>query len=277
MAIRYDRRAFGIIENGGGERAMSVLDGFRLDGKVAIVTGGAGGIGQIYGRGLADAGASVVLADLNAEGAEQAATALVSDGRAAIGVKVDITDPAAAAAMAQRAVDEFGGVDILVNNAALMAEIPFASALTFPVEWWDRVMRVNVRGALVCTQACAPIMLERGHGRIINQASGGAFIGGGVYSASKLALVSLTMTLATELGPKGVNVNAIAPGFVQDDAGLRALPEGAFRESLVSRVPGKKEAPPEDLLGALLLLASPAGDWINGQVLSVDGGWIMRP
>jgi NAD(P)-dependent dehydrogenase (short-subunit alcohol dehydrogenase family) len=98
-----------------------------------------------------------------------------------------------------------------------------------------------------------------------------------VYSASKLALVSLTMTLANELGPQGINVNAIAPGFVLDDAGLRALPEGPFRQSLVSRVPGQKEGRPEDLLGTLLLLASPAGDWINGQVLSVDGGWIMRP
>jgi NAD(P)-dependent dehydrogenase (short-subunit alcohol dehydrogenase family) len=254
-----------------------VLERFRLDGRVAIVTGGAGGIGQVYGRGLAGAGASVVLADLNGATAEEAAAKLVTDGRAAIGVQVDITDPAAVGAMAQRAVDEFGGIDILVNNAALMAEIPFSSAVTFPIEWWDRVMRVNVTGALVCTQACVPFMAPRGNGRIINQASGGAFIGGGVYSASKLALISLTMTLASELGPQGINVNAIAPGFVLDDAGLRALPEGPFREAMVARVPGKKEGRPEDLVGTLLLLASGAGDWINGQVLSVDGGWIMRP
>jgi NAD(P)-dependent dehydrogenase (short-subunit alcohol dehydrogenase family) len=256
---------------------MTALNQFRLDGRVAIVTGGAGGIGQVYGRGLAEAGASVVLADLNGQGAEKAAANLASDGLPAIGAAVDITDPPAAAAMARRAIDEFGGIDILVNNAALMAEIPYAPVLSFPIDWWDRVMQVNVTGALICTQACAPSMLERGNGRIINQVSGGAFIGGGVYSASKLALVSLTMTLAADLGPKGVNVNAIAPGFVLDDAGLRALPEGDFRESLTSTVPGKKEGRPEDLVGALLLLASPAGDWINGQVFNVDGGWIMRP
>ena len=113
-----------------------------------------------------------------------------------------MADPAAAEAMAKRAAAEFGGVDILVNNAALMAEIPFSSAGTFPVEWWDRVMQVDVRGALVCARACAPYMLDRGHGPIIKQASGGAFIGGGVYSATKLALISLTMTLASELGPR---------------------------------------------------------------------------
>ena len=136
---------------------------------------------------------------------------------------VDITDPEAAAAMVQRATDEFGGVDILINNAALMKEIPMGSILTLPLDWWDRVMKVNVMGALVCTRAVVPSMLERGGGRIINQVSGGAFIPGGIYSISKLALVSLTTTLATELGPQGINVNAIAPGFVADEAGYESL------------------------------------------------------
>jgi NAD(P)-dependent dehydrogenase (short-subunit alcohol dehydrogenase family) len=174
------------------------------------VTGGAGGIGQVYGRGLAEAGASVVLADLNGEGADKAAAKLAGDG---------------------------------------LAETPYAPILAFPIDWWNRVMQVNLTGALICTQACAPSMIERGNGRIINQVSGGAFIGGGVYSASKLGLVSLTMTLAADLGPQGVN--AIAPGFVLDDAGLRALPEGSFRDSMTSTVPGKKQGRPEDLVGAL--------------------------
>ena len=138
-------------------------------------------------------------------------------------MRVDITDPDAAAAMVQRATDEFGGVDILINNAALMKEIPMRSILTLPLDWWDRVMKVNVMGALVCSRAVVPSMLERGGGRIINQVSGGAFIPGGVYSISKLALVSLTATLATELGPRGINVNAIAPGFVADEAGYESL------------------------------------------------------
>ena len=151
------------------------------------------------------------------------------------------------------------------------------SILTLPLDWWERVMRVNVMGALVCTRAVVPSMRERGGGRIINQVSGGAFTPGGVYSISKLALVSLTTTLATELGPQGINVNAIAPGFVADDAGYRSLgKDDPIRAAFLASVPGKKEGPPDDLVGTILLLASQAGDWINGQTISVDGGWIMR-
>jgi NAD(P)-dependent dehydrogenase (short-subunit alcohol dehydrogenase family) len=253
------------------------IERFSLNGKVAIVTGGAGGCGQEYGRGLTAAGAQVVLADLDGEKAEQAAAELRDQGREAIGVRVDITDPDAAAAMAQAAIDAFGGIDILINNAALMSEIPMQSILTLPLDWWDRVMKVNVMGALVCSRAVVPSMRERGGGRIINQVSGGAFTPGGVYSISKLALVSLTTTLATELGPQGINVNAIAPGFVADEAGYRSLSkDDPIRAAFLSAVPGKKEGPPDDLVGTILLLASQAGDWINGQTISVDGGWIMR-
>jgi NAD(P)-dependent dehydrogenase (short-subunit alcohol dehydrogenase family) len=253
------------------------IERFSLDGKVAIVTGGAGGCGEEYGRGLTAAGAKVVLADLDGEMAERVAAELTAQGREAIGVRVDITDPDAATAMVQAAVDAFGGVDILINNAALMKEIPRASILDLPLDWFERVMRVNVMGALVCARAVVPSMVERGGGRIINQVSGGAFIPGGVYSVSKLALVSLTTVLAAELGPRGINVNAIAPGFVQDDAGYRSLgKEDPMRTAILAAVPGKKEGPPDDLVGTILLLASQAGDWINGQTISVDGGWIMR-
>ena len=253
------------------------IERFSLTGKVAIITGGAGGCGEEYGRGLSAAGAQVVLADLDGDRAVAAAAALTAQGREAIGVRVDITDPEAAAAMVQAATDAFGGVDILVNNAALMSEIPMQSILTLPLDWWERVMKVNVMGALVCSRAVVPSMLSRGGGRIVNQVSGGAFTPGGVYSVSKLALVSLTTTLATELGPQGINVNAIAPGFVADDAGYRSLgKDDPIRAAFLAAVPGKKEGPPDDLVGTLLLLASSAGDWINGQTISVDGGWIMR-
>jgi len=256
---------------------LSALERFRLDGKVAIVTGGGGAIGQVYARALAEAGASVALADVNAPAAEEGAERLTREGFAAVGVGVDITDRDSTARMAARTVEELGGVDILVNNAALMAEIPRVDVLDLPDEWFDRVMRVNVLGALHCAAAVKPHMVQRGGGRIINQVSAGAFMAGGIYGMSKLALVSATATLARNLGPLGINVNAIAPGLVDNEPGMRSLPaDSPHRAALAAAIPGKKMAPAEDLLGTLMLLASDAGVWINGQTFSVDGGWIMR-
>jgi NAD(P)-dependent dehydrogenase (short-subunit alcohol dehydrogenase family) len=256
---------------------MTAMDRFRLDGKVAIVTGGGGGIGSAYGRALAEAGASVVLADLLGDAAEAVAAALVADGLAASGVAVDVTDRGSTDAMAAHAADTFGGVDILVNNAALMKEIPFGDLLDVTDDLFDAVMRVNVLGALHCSASVKASMLERGGGRIINQVSAGAFTPGGLYGISKLGLVSATATLATTLGPLGINVNAIAPGLVMNPAGYASLAEDSpLRAAIAAGIPGKKTAPPEDLCGALLLLASDAGAWINGQTLSVDGGWVIR-
>jgi len=256
---------------------LSTLDRFRLDGKVAIVTGGGGAIGQVYARALAEAGASVALADVNASAAEEAAERLTKEGFGAVGVGVDITDRDSTARMAARTVEALGGVDILVNNAALMAEIPQVDVLDLPDEWFDRVMRVNVLGALHCAAAVKAHMVQRGGGRIINQVSAGAFMAGGIYGMSKLALVSATATLARNLGPLGINVNAIAPGLVDNEPGMRSLPaDSPHRAALAAAIPGKKMAPAEDLLGTLILLASDAGVWINGQTFSVDGGWIMR-
>ena len=248
-----------------------------LDGKVAIVTGAAGGIGSAYARALADAGASVVVADLNDEGAKSVAAQLAGNGRAAIGVRVDITDATSAGAMADAARGAFGGVDILVNNAALMAELPQVSLTNYPLDWWDRALRVNVTGALICTQAVVPSMRERGGGKIINQSSGGAFTGGGAYGVSKLALIGLTVALASELGRSRINVNAIAPGMVETDAGFRSSPrDNPWRKHMEQIVVMQPYGQPTDLVGALLFLASPASDWVTGQTINVDGGWIMR-
>jgi NAD(P)-dependent dehydrogenase (short-subunit alcohol dehydrogenase family) len=256
---------------------MTMLDRFRLDGKVAIVTGGGGAIGQVYGRAFTEAGAAVVMADINGENAERAAKELRDDGAQASAVRVDITDRDSTVGMADHASEAFGGVDILVNCAALMSEIPIGDLLDIPVDLFDAVMRVNVLGAIHCSAAVKPSMLERGGGRIINQVSAGAFMAGGLYGASKIALVSVTATLAHSLGPLGINVNAIAPGLVMNEPGFRSLAEDSpMRAAIAAGIPGKKTAPAEDLVGALLLLASDAGAWINGQTFSVDGGWIMR-
>jgi NAD(P)-dependent dehydrogenase (short-subunit alcohol dehydrogenase family) len=248
-----------------------------LKGKVAIVTGGAGGIGQVYARALAEAGASVAIADIHEEAANKTAEALVADGLVATGVQVDITDPDAAAAMAAAVSATYGGIDILVNNAALMAEIPTTRLSKFPLDWWNKVMTVNVTGSLICAQAVVPSMKERGGGKIINQSSGGAFLYLTPYGISKLAVVGLTAGLAQELGRFNINVNAIAPGAIETEAALELLPmEGEWREQMRKTVPLRGSAPPEDLTGTLLFLASSASDFMTGQCLNVDGGWVMR-
>src|ERR1700738_4477080 len=137
-----------------------------LEGKVAIITGGAGGIGSIFGRELARRGAAVVLADLNGDGAHKQAETIGADGHLVIGAELDVTDLSSARVVVQQATERFGGVDILVNSAALMAEIPHFPLTEFPLDWWDRVMAVNVRGPLACCQAVVPAMVARGGGRI---------------------------------------------------------------------------------------------------------------
>jgi NAD(P)-dependent dehydrogenase (short-subunit alcohol dehydrogenase family) len=250
---------------------------FDLSGKVAVVTGGAGGIGALYAEALGDAGASVVVADLNLESAERTAGSLKDRGYAVTATRVDVSSAESAGEMAAAAVDAYGGVDVLINNAAIMTNLPPYGLSNMPVGEWDRVINVNLRGPLLCTQAVLESMTARGGGRIVNGLSAGAFMPGGIYGVSKYALHGLTVNLASELGPRGINVNAIAPGLVDNESGYVSLPKDSpFRDALAAQIPGKTSGPPEDLVGTLLLLCSRAGDWINGQTISVDGGWIMR-
>jgi NAD(P)-dependent dehydrogenase (short-subunit alcohol dehydrogenase family) len=257
------------------------IDQFRLDGKVAVVTGAGGrgnSIGRAYALGLARAGASVVVADLKADGAQNVRNEILSSGGKALAVGVDITQPDSVRSMVDAARETFGGVDILVNNAALMAELGYLPAVDIPLEQWNRILDVNLTGALNCAQAVVPLMRQRGGGKIVNQVSGGAFPAQSVYGISKLALVGLTTTLARQLGREKINVNAIAPGNTMSEAGKLLTPdESPFVKMLEATVAMRVRGQPDELVGALLLLCSSAGDWITGQVLHVDGGWVLRP
>jgi len=255
---------------------VSATDDIRLDGKVAIVTGGAGGIGRAYCRALAEAGASVVVADLDGTGAQKVSGELEVDGFSAIPATVDITDVESVASMVDAARSAFDGIDVLVNNAAII-DMPYTALATYPLDWWERGFRINVTGALICTQAVVPVMLERGGGKIINQASSGAFTAAGAYGIGKLALVGLTVALAKELGPQDIHVNAIAPGMVDTEVALKSVPrDSPLRERMRTTAAIKAFGEPEDLCGALLFLASSASDWMTGQTLNIDGGTIFR-
>lgn len=253
---------------------------FRLDGKVAIVTGAGGrgnSIGRAYAVGLANAGASIVVADLNKEGAERVAAEINDGGGTAIAAQVDIADEASVAAMMEATRTAFGGLDILVNNAALMVEAVGTPAIQTSIADFERLMRVNLMGALICAKAAVPLFQARGGGKIVNQLSAGGFPAQTTYGISKVALLGLTTTLATELGRMNINVNAIAPGMTMSDAGKALTPEESpFVQAAMARVVKQPRGEPQDLVGALLLLCSPAGDWITGQALNVDGGFIMR-
>jgi len=252
-----------------------VIDPQPLKGKAAIVTGAAGGIGRAYARGLAEAGAAVVLADIRGEAAAEQAAAIAADGYEAIGIQVDVTSEESTLAMARQTSERFGSVDILVNNAALMAEVMTAGQLTtIPLEMWHRTLDVNLTGPFLCTRAVVPYMKEKGYGKIINQSSGGAWLGGAHYGMTKLGIVSMTISLAKELAKSGIRVNAIAPGWTNTEAG-NATTSPEVRAALARSIPFPF-GEPEDLVGGLVFLASAASDWVTGVTLNIDGGWITR-
>jgi NAD(P)-dependent dehydrogenase (short-subunit alcohol dehydrogenase family) len=258
-----------------------MLVNFSLEGKVAVVTGAAvGGIGEAYARSLAEAGAAVVCADVNEAGAEGVAKAVGDEGGRAVAVGVDITDDVSVAAMVNRAVAEFGGVDILVNNAALMTQlVGGGTTLTFPPDMWDLAFAVNVKGAWNCARAVAPEMVKRGGGSVVNQSSIGALPAESVYGITKIAMIGLTTALARELGPSNINVNCIAPGLTQSVAGAALTGDDSpYFQMMKTRaaLSGHVRGQPAELCGALLLFVSPAGRWITGQVMVVDGGIVLH-
>ncbi|KAF5991630.1 MULTISPECIES: SDR family oxidoreductase [Streptomyces] len=242
----------------------------RFQDKVAIVTGAGQGIGEGYARALAAEGARVVVAELNEEQGERVAKEI---GDAALFVKVDVADPASAEAMAAAVMAEFGRIDYLVNNAAIFHSMRRDGLTTVPLDYLNRFLQVNLMGALHCTRAVVPHMPEGG--AIVNQSSTAAWLGGGYYGLAKAGINSLTASLAAELGGKNIRVNGIAPGPTDTDATRSVVPD-QFLEQMTNTLAIKRMGTPEDLAPAVLFLLSDEARWLTGQVVSVDGGQVVR-
>ena len=244
----------------------------RLDGKVAIVTGGARGIGRAYCEGLAAAGAAVLIADLLEGEGRRTVAAIEAKGGRALFRSTDVTDPAAVEAMASAAVSEFGGVDILVNNAAMFATLRGAPLTEISVERWQRTMAVNVMGSWLCLKAVVPHMRQRGGGSIVNQSSISAFgIAGSLdYTTSKAAIIGMTKNAAKELGAYDIRVNAIAPGGTATEGFAEVTGGMALQRAANQSIGGPLM--PEDMVGTLLHLVGDGSKLVTGQTFVIDGG-----
>ncbi len=249
----------------------------KLAGKVAVITGGAKGLGASYAKALASEGAVSVIADVAC--AEAVVSEIRQAGGAAEEVPTDVSDEQAVKHLAQLVVARHGGADILVNNAAIYASLAPVGCLEIDADLWDRVMAVNVRGSYLAAKHLAPTMVHRGGGKIINISSGTAYKGQPTgmahYITSKGAIISLTRALSRELGELGICVNTLAPGLILSDSILtnQAHLDGASDAVLASRAL-KRHGYPHDLTGALLFLASSDSDFVTGQTIAVDGGSI---
>jgi NAD(P)-dependent dehydrogenase (short-subunit alcohol dehydrogenase family) len=248
----------------------------RLDGKVAIVTGAAQGIGAVYARALAEHGAAVAVCDLR-DPAPLVAEIVEAGGKAA-GNIVDVTDGNAVAAFVKGAAERFGGIDILVNNAALFGGLERKPFLQIEAAEWDRVMAANTRSVLECSKAVVPAMRARGGGKIVNIASSTVYIGTPLllhYVASKGAVIAMTRAMARELGEDKIAVNCLAPGLTMSDA-VKNGPYMVAVPMAVGMRSFKREQLPEDIVGPLLFLVSAASDFVTGQTYVVDGGAFMQ-
>lgn len=250
-----------------------MADLFDLTGKVALIVGGAGGIGRALSLGLAKCGADVAVASRKLSHLEEVAKEIRALGRKALAISVDITDEKSVADMVESILKEFTRIDILVNAAGVAIRKP---ADSFPIDEWQKVMDINARGTWLCCQAVGRVMLKQCGGKIINISSVrgryGLPSGYAAYCPSKGAVDALTRTLACEWAKDNVLVNAIAPTFVETDLTHDALANPNFAKTVKARIPLGRWALPEDIVGPTMFFASKASDFITGQVLYVDGG-----
>jgi 3-oxoacyl-[acyl-carrier protein] reductase len=247
----------------------------RFEGKVSIVTGAAGGIGEGYARALAAEGASVVVADIDEERATKVARDIEAGGGRALGVRVDVSDPESTRQMAAATVEAFGGIDHLVNNAAIFGGMEIDLLLTVDWDYYRRFMSVNMDGALLCIRACWKHMAAGGGGAIVNQSSTAAWMYSNYYGLAKSGINGLTIQLAHELGGSNIRINAIAPGPTDTEA-ARTVGPGSIVADIVKGLAIKRQGTPADLASMCLFLLSDESSWITGQIFNVDGGQVVR-
>lgn len=255
---------------------MTVLDSFRLDGRVALVTGVGRGLGQALALALADAGADI--AGLYRTNYQETQAQVQSLGRRFLPVQCDLetATPDRLSGIVDQVVREMGRLDILVNNAGIIRR---GSAIDVQEQDWDAVIQVNLKSVFFLSQAAARVMVPQGHGKIINIASLLAFQGGILvpsYAAAKSGVAGITRALANEWAPLGVNVNAIAAGYVDTDLTEVLRNDPQRNEAILARIPAGRWQKPQDLSGAIVFLASAASDYVHGTLLPVDGGWLAR-
>ncbi|MEJ2716737.1 MAG: SDR family oxidoreductase [Deltaproteobacteria bacterium] len=249
-----------------------VLDKFRLDGEVAVVTGGTRGLGKAMSLALAEAGADIALVSRNANSeVEEHIRAL---GRRCVHYAADLTDRAATTRVVPDLADRMGDVNILVNNAGVIQR---EEIVEFPESKWDQTVEINLTAAFLLSQAAGRLMLDKGRGKIINVASVLSFQGGlfvPAYAATKHALLGLTRSCSNAWAGRGINVNAVAPGYFETDATEALCKDPERSAALLARVPAGRWGQPEDLGGTIVFLASSASDFLHGSVVNVDGGWM---
>lgn len=256
----------------------------RLDAQVAVVTGSGSGIGRAVATRLAGAGAAVLCTDMDADGAAATAEELSAAGWDAAATTVDVRERADAERAAELAVQRWGRIDVLVNNAGVYPTVP---VLEMTQQQWDDVLNINTRGALFCSQACAPHLAAAGGGAIVNMASKAADVPTSAmahYAASKAAVVSLTRSLALDLAPRRIRVNAVSPGAIHTEGSERAAAAMGLDASIsadelvagfVQRCPAGREGTPDEVARVVLFLASPAAAYLTGSVILADGGFLL--
>lgn len=257
---------------------MAVNERFDFTGRSVLITGGGKGIGKVYAEEFAKAGAHVAMADIDAAAAESVGASLTKAGLQAFGLGVDIADEASVKAAVTAVLDRYGSIEVLINNASLMSALPRRSWLEIPVEEWDRVMAVNLRGMFLCCRAVFPAMKAHKRGKIVNISSSRFWEGTPNrlhYTTSKAGVIGFTRALAREVAEFGITVNALTPGMTQSETQV-ASSSGNY---LATRIAGRaieRVQVPADLVGAVMFLSSPASDFMTGQTVNVDGGKSMH-